>query len=403
MLQVKENLELTNKIVVRLINGMLRGCEFTLASGRTLFIVSDDNTIRQQHQGTLLPDSTIYIPAKGNDVNFEILVPDQADQQVILRELKEKETPERIIVSNEIISIGGQRICWRPEAVPFSDEVLAYTTDEVIPSFGPQDDEPRRFGSTWWKGAMVLGIVGCLSFAGYTYLTETQRQINSVSAFLESGIGNYHIVYGSDKKIYALALTDIAAQWALQTIVRTPQSYQMQVLTLKAEEQRISKWIGSNWPQVKFHRVILDDPKKPVLQISAERTRLSEPEKKRLINALSESIPYSTSVVIENLADVKVKNLAIEGLKKMALLFTEIDNGSSTTFVIRGAIEDGELERLKNFITKYYQTWGGEYIQFALELKNDWLKGKSYKYGAQGYVKLAPGHWYFPRNIQKDL
>lgn len=382
---------------------MLRGCEFTLASGKTLFIVSDDSTIRQQHQGTILPDSTIYIPAKDNDSNFEILVPAQADQQVILRELGEEKTPERAIISNEIITIGGQRIAWRPEAVPFSDEVLADNTEETMPSFVTQSEEVKRPRSVWLKRAMVVGIVGCISFAGYTYLTETQRQISSVSTFLESGIGNYHIVYGKDKKIYVLAITDMAAQWALQTIVRTPQSYQMQVLTLKAEEQRISKWIGSNWPQVKFHRVILDEPQRPVVQISAERTRLNESEKSRLISAMLKDIPYSSSIAIENLSDKKVKMLAVEGLKKMALLFTEIDNGSSTTFVIRGAIEDGELDRLKSFITQYYQTWGGEYIQFALELKNDWLKGKSYKYGEQGYVKLAPGHWYFPRNIQKDL
>ncbi|WP_425286294.1 PrgH/EprH family type III secretion apparatus protein [Candidatus Fukatsuia endosymbiont of Tuberolachnus salignus] len=31
------------QIVIRLLNGMLKGCEFDLASGKTLFIVAKEN------------------------------------------------------------------------------------------------------------------------------------------------------------------------------------------------------------------------------------------------------------------------------------------------------------------------------------------------------------------------
>ncbi len=404
MLEEIKNGEPRNQLVVRLLNGMLRGCEFTLVSGKTLFIVTDEQAIRQQHNGTLLPDSTIYIPAKESGSNFEILVPEAEGEPVILREIQEHVVPDRIILSNEIISVGGQKLAWRELEGSFSDTVLFYSCEES----GHADNMPSEPGSLppkkqWWKLLVVIGIVGCVSFAGYTYLTETERQITSVADFLNNSSENYQIIYGNDKVIYVLSDSDKSAQWAIQSMVRIPQPYRTKVLTVEAEELRIGKWIESNWPQVKYHRVKLNDPKQPVLEISTERTKLSVAEKNTFTSALVKNIPYANSIAITQIADKNIKMLAADGLKKMALSFTEINNGNSVTFVIRGAIEDGELERLKEFITRYYQAWGGEYVQFALELKNDWLKGKSYKYGSGGYVKLAPGHWYFPRSLHKEL
>ncbi|WP_227318233.1 PrgH/EprH family type III secretion apparatus protein [Cedecea davisae] len=404
MLEEIKNGEPRNQLVVRLLNGMLRGCEFTLVSGKTLFIVTDEQAIRQQHNGTLLPDSTIYIPAKESGYNFEILVPEAEGEPVILREIQEHVVPDRIILSNEIISVGGQKLAWRELEGSFSDTVLFYSCEES----GHADNMPSEPGSLppkkqWWKLLVVIGIVGCVSFAGYTYLTETERQITSVADFLNNSSENYQIIYGNDKVIYVLSDSDKSAQWAIQSMVRIPQPYRTKVLTVEAEELRIGKWIESNWPQVKYHRVKLNDPKQPVLEISTERTKLSVAEKNTFTSALVKNIPYANSIAITQIADKNIKMLAADGLKKMALSFTEINNGNSVTFVIRGAIEDGELERLKEFITRYYQAWGGEYVQFALELKNDWLKGKSYKYGSGGYVKLAPGHWYFPRSLHKEL
>lgn len=404
MLEEIKNGEPRNQLVVRLLNGMLRGCEFTLVSGKTLFIVTDEQAIRQQHNGTLLPDSTIYIPAKESGSNFEILVPEAEGEPVILREIQEHVVPDRIILSNEIISVGGQKLAWRELEGSFSDTVLFYSCDEP----GQADNMPSEPVSLppkkqWWKLLVVIGIVGCVSFAGYTYLTETERQITSVADFLNNSSENYQIIYGNDKVIYVLSDSDKSAQWAIQSMVRIPQPYRTKVLTVEAEELRIGKWIESNWPQVKYHRVKLNDPKQPVLEISTERTKLSVAEKNTFTSALVKNIPYANSIAITQIADKNIKMLAADGLKKMALSFTEINNGNSVTFVIRGAIEDGELERLKEFITRYYQAWGGEYVQFALELKNNWLKGKSYKYGSGGYVKLAPGHWYFPRSLHKEL
>lgn len=61
-----------------------------------------------------------------------------------------------------------------------------------------------------------------------------------------------------------------------------------------------------------------------------------------------------------------------------------------------GALDDVEILRARQFVDSYYRTWGGRYVQFAIELKDDWLKGRSFQYGAEGYIKMSLCHWYFP-------
>lgn len=405
MLENKQEDSFTRKVVIRLINGSLRGCEFTLAVGRTVFIVSHEDDIRLQHQGTITPDNTIYIPCNVSSSSFEIVVPEDKEKSLILHELNSELFTEKEIAANELIVIGEQKICWREEGDVFSDDVLSDAPEPQSHTKNDHKDDVVVSGNKgWgWKFAVGFAIVGCISAASYSYFTETQRQITSVAELLDNKVGDYNIIYGKDDIIYILSESESVAQWAIQGMIRTPSPYRTKILTTSSEEQRIAKWIESNWPQVKIHRVRLDIPDHPVIEVSAERTKLTSAELKNFSTSVAKNINYATDISVNHISDQSIRRLAIDGLEKLSLSFTEVKNVNSTTFVIRGAIDDGEFERLKDFITQYSQIWKGEYVQFAMELKDDWLKGKSYKYGEKGYVKLSPGHWYFPRNIKKEL
>ncbi|QIR27169.1 MULTISPECIES: PrgH/EprH family type III secretion apparatus protein [Kluyvera] len=405
MLEKKQNNNSARKVVIRLINGSLRGCEFTLTAGRTVFIVCHADDIKQQHQGTLTPDNTIYIPCSVPSPNFEIFVPEDKDKLLVLHVFDVDGATEQEISANKLIAIGEQKICWRDEKDAFSDDLLTDYVHQQSHDDAEQNDDVRTTTgkSPWWKLAAAFVIIGCVSAAGYSYLNETQRQITSVAEFLDNKVGDYHIIYGKDSIIYILSESESAAQWAIQSMIRTPSPYRTKILTTDNEAQRIGTWIESNWPQVKLHRVRLDYPEHPVIEVSAERTKLSPAEMKRFTDSIAKNINYATDISVKSISDQSIRRLAIDGLEKLSLSFTEVKNSNSVTLVIRGALDDGELERLKTFITHYSQIWKGEYVQFAMELKDDWLKGKSYKYGDRGYVKLSPGHWYFPRNIKKEL
>lgn len=401
MLENKQSDISARKVVIRLLNGSLRGCEFTLVAGRTIFIVGHADDINQQHQGTITPDNTIYIPCSVPSPNFEILVPEEKNKLLIVHEFNARGPAGKEIPANEPIAIGEQKICWRDEKDVFYDDVLTdHANQQPIGDEEQKNDVAIYHGKgPWWKFAAALAIISCISAAGYSYLNESQRQITSVSEFLDNKVGDYKVIYGKDNIIYILSESESAAQWAIQSMIRTPSPYGTKILTTDSEEQRIGKWIESNWPQVKIHRVRLDIPDHPVIEVSAERAKLSPAEMKKFTDSVAKNINYAADVSINSISDESIRRLAIDGLEKLSLAFTEVKNSNSVTLVIQGALDDGEFERLKNFITHYSQVWKGEYVQFVMEFEDDWLKGRSYKFGERGYVKLSPGHWYFPRNI----
>lgn len=401
MLQNKVSEESFKKIVFKLINGSLRGCEFLLPPGKTLFIVSGENEISHHNQGTISSENAIFIPSRNPGCNFEIIVSEDANA-VTLREIQEEGFHETITVPHEIFIVGDQKFAWRHEGEDFLGEAFFSSESEVEKSSvsAKTEGEVQPASKFWWcKILFVLAILTCISYGAYTIITETDRKINSVSDYLSSSAGNYHVIYGKDKKIYIMAFSEQAAQWAIQTMVRSKKTEETQILTTRAEELRITKWIEANWAQVKSHRVILNNPEIPIIEISRERSRLDEKQQKDFIHSVLENMPYAKKCRVKKVSDARLKAKARDGLNKLAQTFAEMDNKESVTFVIQGAIEDGELERVKKFIKDYYQTWGGEYVQFAVELKDDRLKGKSFKYGDQGYIKISPGHWHFSGNL----
>jgi len=72
---------------------------------------------------------------------------------------------------------------------------------------------------------------------------------------------------------------------------------------------------------------------------------------------------------------------------------------NSITFTVQGALADTELQAVRDYVSGFYRQWGDRYVHFEIELHDDWLKGKSFQYGPQGYIKMTPSSWYFPKPI----
>lgn len=399
----KKEIVNSTKIVVRLLNGLLRGCEFTLFEGNTLFLVTEENAVNEQHKGSVLPDNTIYIPAEQAESNFEIVVSDDETECVFLREMREESALGRIIAPNVIHYVGSLAFAWRHEHEHFTDTILnGVENDKLVENASLASDDKPASKSRWYAWTAIILIVGVLAVAGYVSLTQTQRQIDSVAALLDFAPDDYQIVYGHDKSLYIFAKNDKATDWAVQTLIRTPPRQHLNVVNVITEAERIGRWIESHWPTLKFHQIRLDDPRKPVIRVSKERTALTEKEKNVFIENVKKHFPYADAVIIEYLEDNTLKAIAEQGLKKMAPSYRVINTGDSITFVILGVIEDGMLENIKNYVNQYYQQWGERYVHFSVELKTDWFKDKSFKFGEQGYIKLGAGHWFFPNNPYQE-
>ncbi|MBY0444996.1 MAG: PrgH/EprH family type III secretion apparatus protein, partial [Burkholderiales bacterium] len=293
--------------------------------------------------------------------------------------------------------VGALAIAIRRAEDTWSKDVTSYL--QVTPT-SSKDKIPlvKQRGFRHLLIAMAAALLGGTALFFYPW-DVTQRQIVSLSDVLGDKTSKYQILSGRDHQLYVIANNERDTSWARQAIVRSDFSKQAQAISQQDEARRIRAWLAENEPSLNYHRLILDKPLKPRLVLSQERNELSPEALRALSSKLKIEFPYANSVDIASASDQSIAQQAQDGLERLATPFTRINNPDSVTFVIQGALADSELQSIRTFVDDYYQQWDGRYVQFAIELKDDWLKGKSFKYGHQGYVKMTTQHWYFPKPI----
>lgn len=237
-----------------------------------------------------MPDNTIYIPAEQTNVSFEIIVKLGGSCDVYMREISDDGSPMIALSENEVITVGMQKFVWRNQHSEFSDAILSgeYPDSAKVQS-STATEIVKNTKSLWYKTLAAVVLLSAVFVAGYGYLTGTQRQLDNVSTLLNFASDDYQIVYARDNWIYVFAGSEKATDWAIQTMVRNPLRQQVNVVNIASEEERISRWVETYWPALKFHQIRLSDPQHPILRISTERNELSEKARGDFIAALKKN------------------------------------------------------------------------------------------------------------------
>lgn len=383
-----------NKVVIRLLNSPLCGCEFLLSPGRTLFVVGERSSLVTHDNIPELPRDTLFIPLEQGGVNFEVLFEDPRPECVTLRELSvgEENAHENKAVFNHVLHIGALAFALRSEDLPWSPEILKYP--KVEPS--KETKSQQRYTPT----VVALAIASLLLIAGGGLLwNNPQQQANELGKLLGNEEQRFQVLSGRNKIFYVVAANERDASWAQQVIARGDNNEPAKVISPERENARVANWLASNYPDLAYYRLQIDDPRQPQLWVSRQRSMMSNVALQTLSKRLTTFLPYADRVNIASMDDTAAVRQAETELKRQALPYSRSDQTDGVTFVIRGSLGDGELLRARRLVDDYYRQWGGRYVRFAIELNDDWLKGRSFQYGDQGYVKMSPGHWYFPNPL----
>jgi hypothetical protein len=112
-------------IVLRLLNGALRGGEFVLETGTTLIVASPPDALRHGAGQTAFPDNAIFVPVDDDGGNFEVDVSVSEDgmASIALRDLNDAAGHEAPYVANTVRRIAGLDIALRRQDEAWSDAV----------------------------------------------------------------------------------------------------------------------------------------------------------------------------------------------------------------------------------------------------------------------------------------
>lgn len=381
--------------VLRIFNGPLQGCEFPLTERRSLFIVAPVDLLETAGLAVGIPEDAIFVPLDQQGCNFEVLLDSGRQDGVTLR-LLDDAGDTRDCPFQRIEQIGGLKIALRSLEQPWAPAL--FQRQEPVSGFTPLQGLKRSATARWAVPGSALALL--LTSLGVWSLPASKPTPQAdIRALINGASAETRVVHGRDNGVYVFVSSERDADWSRQVLMRHPQATG-QVLVMDQERRRLEQVLAAHDPQLVWHALDLQDPAIPRLTLSARRDALSPADQTALLAVLLEAAPYAREVVVQEQDDQVLANRAEEGLQRLSLPFSRAEHRDSVTFVVGGNLQDSELAAVRQYVNGFYRQWGDRYVNFAVELKDDALKGKSFQTGPQGYIKTTSSSWHFPAQIQ---
>jgi type III secretion system PrgH/EprH family protein len=374
--------------ILRIFNGPLQGCEFPLSEPRTLFIVAPVDLLAGEH-AVSVPADAIFVPLEQGGCNFEVLLGEGEQDAVMLRRLDDQAQTQQCALQC-LEQIGGLQISVRRGDQSWAPELLAPQRHPLAKADARSWARPTV---TKWVSAglafFLLAVsVGLWSTPEPTAETDVRALITGASAEAE-------VVQGRDERVYVFVSSERDAGWSRQVLMRN-NTLSGRVLVKDQERRRLERVLVDHDPQLAWHSLDLKDPAVPRLMISAQRNVLTPQMQSKLLDVLLKAAPYARDVAVQVQNDSLLADLAQEGLQRLSLGFRRNEHGDSVTFAVQGNLQDSELAAVRQYVDGFFRQWGDRYVNFAVELKDDALKAKSFQTGPQGYIKMTSSSWHFP-------
>lgn len=395
MMNITELHQKNTPKIVRILNGVLNGCEFIIESSRVLVIVDSSYANDELSSLDELPSDTIFLPTNSKGINFEVLFDEQNEDELTVRELSSKGGFERKNKYNNIIEVGDVVFAVKHNDNEWSPLVLNLQIEER---------KKKKPGLSLLRKNYI--VIFTLMTATFLALIVVSMNIyNSEQNYMRriSGIlANRELLFseGRDHKLYVIAPDHHKAIWANQVIERGDFSTsRVKVISPEYEAQRIYRWLADKYPDIQYFRLQLGHSLVPILLISKERTVLSIEQNEKLKEDMMRYIPYAKDIDIKSVSDQLLVMHADEGLGSLGVKYTKTKVGNFYSYQINGELNDSEIIRLKYFLNEFYRQWGTEFIVFNVSLEKDELRNKTYLTGGDelNYIKTTPKMWTFSK------
>ncbi|CAJ6863199.1 type III secretion system protein BsaM [Burkholderia pseudomallei] len=411
---------------LRILFGPLFGSDIAIPSGEVFFCVGeqviDDRPAEhpENRAGHLLERAvdTLYIPHRAGAPNFRLRFPGAPTQAARTAETGEAAPGDFEVdflsadgcvtqraAFNTVCRFGDIAFALRRQREPWSEAVMHYAPH--APSRAADAAEPGAPGEPGDGGerasrfALKLGalLVAGVALAALAYW-QVQRYVGaqklaSVNGVLAGAPVPNAILPGDDGRIYVLSASQDGAEWDREALLKAALPEKIEVAVISAERQRVERRLDE--AGVDFVTVRLDAPEHPELILTGAAPAAA---RARAIGELRHAAPYVRDVRVIDASLGAIEQEARNALDKVGARYRLLARRGGATFEVASSFGDEELAALQNLMRSFGHKWGTRRVDFKIALRTDWLKGKSYREGGDGYVLLDHASWYFPQPLE---
>jgi type III secretion system PrgH/EprH family protein len=376
--------------IVRFENTLLAGYEYQLCSGATRLFVGNSNDI-SEHQASTEESSILYIPDEKLSVELE-LIPGITRGTISKQQADGSPSNAVSIPYNEVVDFEGVKFAFK------RSKDIWKRSKETVDSRSNDRSHVKR-NKLYIVMFCVLLAVGTVLAFNY-FIQGIDKKETEISDLIGGDDTKFKVFTGADGRVYILSENSLNKSWSIQSLIKQGKVSSATVLTEREEAKKIIRTFDNTFPGLRIHVFRFDEPSRPHIVLSRERSfAISASEIEKLNEKLRKKFPYITEVSFSYFSDKDVEKYAEEGIKRITSHYQKKQHkGQGITLYISGSRDDIEINALKEFIINFNRTWQTDYVNFVVELEDNWFKDKSYLYGQRGFVKMSSSHWLFPES-----
>lgn len=411
---------------LRILFGPLFGSDIAIPSGEVFFcvgeqVIDDRPAEHPENRADHLLEravDTLYIPHRAGAPNFRLRFPGAPPQAARTAETGEAAPGDFEVdflsadgcvtqraAFNTVCRFGDLAFALRRQREPWSEAVMHYAphapsraADAAEPGAPGEPGEPGDGGERASRFALKLGalLVAGVALAYW----QVQRYVGaqklaSVNGVLAGAPVPNAILPGDDGRIYVLSASQDGAEWDREALLKAALPEKIEVAVIGAERQRVERRLDE--AGVDFVTVRLDAPEHPELILTGAAPAAA---RARAIGELRRAAPYVRDVHVIDASLGAIEQEARNALDKVGARYRLLARRGGATFEVASSFGDEELAALQNLMRSFGHKWGTRRVDFKIALRTDWLKGKSYREGGDGYVLLDHASWYFPQPLE---
>ncbi|MND66427.1 Type III secretion system protein PrgH-EprH (PrgH) [compost metagenome] len=361
--------------VMRVFNGPMAGCEFSLAAGpgpTRVMVGTADGLAAATGQA-------LFILLETGGCSFEVML-GEARQSVRVRPLQPPSASWQLWPLQQQQQIGGLQVAFRLSSQEWNVQDAATGSGNGKKRLGS-----LRVTSAGFALCLLVVSLGVWSLPDRT----VSAQQRSVTALVSA---QAQVLQGRDQLLYVLVDSLREAAWNRQVLMRH-QLGGVAVIVMAQEQQRLEQQLRALEPGLAIRLLDLSEPQRPLLVLAG--TLPEQPLKSRLEQQLLRLAPYAGHLEFRLQDDSASIDQALAGLRQLGVPFRRSDQSGSVALRIEGNLQDSQLEATRRFIRRFEQQWGSGFVHFSIVLQDDRLKGLSYQAGEQGYIKSSSTSWQF--------